>query len=92
VGHLGEARLVGQFSYDTLPSRSRDGARASIATASNLKSFIDELIESPRAMQQAASLVDLAGKPLIVLTAGREYDAAWLSVGISRISGPRRHG
>jgi hypothetical protein len=32
-----------------------------------------------RPLQQAASLVDFAGKPLIVITAGRGHDAKWLS-------------
>ena len=31
------------------------------------------------AVHQAASLVDFADKPLIVVTAGREHDAAWLA-------------
>jgi hypothetical protein len=31
------------------------------------------------AVQQAASLVDFASKHLIVITAGREHDAKWLS-------------
>jgi hypothetical protein len=30
-------------------------------------------------VQQAASLVDLAGKSLIVVAAGREHDSAWLA-------------
>ena len=30
-------------------------------------------------MQQAASLTDLADKPLIVLTAGRGHDAEWMA-------------
>jgi hypothetical protein len=79
VAHLGVPRPVGQFSYGTLPPRSRDEARVSIGTASNVKSFIDELSESPRAMRQAASVVELGNKPLIVVTAGRGNDAASLS-------------
>jgi pimeloyl-ACP methyl ester carboxylesterase len=79
AAHLGVARLYGQFSYDTLPPRSRDEARARSATASDVESFINEFREGGMAVQQAASLVDLAGKPLIVITAGREHDAAWLA-------------
>ena len=79
AAHLGVARLYGQFSYGSLPSRARDEARASIATARNVRSFIDELSASAFAVQQAASLVDLADRPLIVITAGREHDAQWFS-------------
>ena len=44
-----------------------------------MKSFLDELSESPTAMRQAASLVDFAAKPLIVVTAGRGHDAEWMA-------------
>jgi pimeloyl-ACP methyl ester carboxylesterase len=43
---LGLGRLVGQLSYGSLPPRSRDEVRASIATASNLRSTIDEFIQA----------------------------------------------
>jgi pimeloyl-ACP methyl ester carboxylesterase len=79
LAHLGVARLYAQFSYDTLPPRSRDEARARSATASDVESFINEFREGAMAVQQAASLVDFAGKPLIVITAGRGHDAEWLS-------------
>jgi pimeloyl-ACP methyl ester carboxylesterase len=79
VAHFGAARLVGQFSYGTLPPRSRDEARARSATASDVASFLNEFLQGSRAVHQAASLVDFAGKPLIVVTAGREHDAAWLA-------------
>jgi pimeloyl-ACP methyl ester carboxylesterase len=78
MAHLGVARLYAQFSYDTLPPRSRDEARARSATASDVESFINEFREGPMAVQ-AASLNDFAGKPLIVITAGRGHDAKWLS-------------
>ena len=45
-GPPGVARLYGQFSYGSLPSRALDEARASIATARNVRSFIDELSAS----------------------------------------------
>ena len=79
VAHLGVTRLYGQSAYGTLPPRSRDEARARGATASDLASFLNEFLEGSAATHQAASLVDLADKPLIVLTAGREHDAAWLA-------------
>jgi pimeloyl-ACP methyl ester carboxylesterase len=79
VAHLGVARVYGQSSYDTLPPRSRDEARARSATASDVASFLNEFLEGSMAVHQAASLVDFADKPLIVVTAGRGHDAAWLS-------------
>jgi pimeloyl-ACP methyl ester carboxylesterase len=79
LAHLGGARLVAQFSYENLPPRSRDEARARSATASYIGSYINEFLEGATTVQQAASLVDFAAKPLIVVTAGREHDSAWLA-------------
>ena len=61
----------------SLPPRSRDEVRASIATASNLRSTIDEYVQASASVKQAASLRDFADKPLVVLTAGSGSDAAW---------------
>jgi hypothetical protein len=61
------------------PPRSRNEARARSATDSDVESFINEFREGPMAVQQAASLNDFAGKPLIVITAGRGHNAQWLS-------------
>jgi pimeloyl-ACP methyl ester carboxylesterase len=79
VAHLGVTRVYGQSSYGTLPPRSRDEARARSATASDVASFLNEFLEGSIAVHQAASLADFADKPLIVVTAGRGHDAAWLS-------------
>jgi pimeloyl-ACP methyl ester carboxylesterase len=79
VAHLGVTRVYGQSSYGTLPPRSRDEARARSATASDVASFLNEFLEGSIAVHQAASLADFADKPLIVVTAGREHDAAWLA-------------
>jgi hypothetical protein len=79
MAHLGVARLYAQFSYDTLPPRSRDEARARSATASDVESSINEFRVGAMAVRQAASLLDFAGKPLIVITAGRGHDAKWLA-------------
>ena len=49
------------------------------AAPRQVRSFADELIESPAAMAQAKALTDLAGKPLAVVTAGRGHDDAWRS-------------
>src|SRR6266511_2976195 len=72
---LGLGRLYGQFAFGSLPPRSRDEVRASIATASNLRSTIDEFVQANASMEQAAALDDFADKPLVVLTAGSGSDA-----------------
>jgi pimeloyl-ACP methyl ester carboxylesterase len=76
---LGLGRLYGQLDVGSLPPRSRDEVRASIATASNLRSTIDEYVQANTSMEQAASLRDFADKPLVVLTAGSGSDAAHLA-------------
>jgi pimeloyl-ACP methyl ester carboxylesterase len=74
---LGLARLYGQFGVGDLPPRSTDEVRASIATASNLRSTIDEYVQASASVKEAASPRDFGDKPLIVLTAGSGHDAAW---------------
>lgn len=74
---LGLGRLYGQFALGSLPPRSRDEARASVATPSTLRSTIDEYVQANASVEQAAALGDFADKPLIVLTAGSGHDAAW---------------
>jgi pimeloyl-ACP methyl ester carboxylesterase len=74
---LGLARLYGQSAFGSLPPRSRDEVRASVATASTLRSTIDEYVQATASSEQAAALGDFADKPLIVLTAGSGHDAAW---------------
>jgi pimeloyl-ACP methyl ester carboxylesterase len=78
VSRLGGTRLVCHSSYGSLPPQSRDEERANCATARAARSTLDELSQSPTAMKQADALTDLAGKPLIVVTAGNS-DTAWLS-------------
>jgi pimeloyl-ACP methyl ester carboxylesterase len=79
IAHVGAARVVAQLSYDSLPPRSRDEARANSSTARHLDSFIEEFLEGSASVQQAATLNDLRGKPLIVLTADRNADDEWQS-------------
>jgi hypothetical protein len=74
---LGLSRLYGLSDYGSLPPRSRDEARATGASASAVRSTIDEYIQAGRSVRQAALLDDFAGKPLVVLTAGGGHDAAW---------------
>jgi pimeloyl-ACP methyl ester carboxylesterase len=77
VAHLGVGRLIAQSSYGTLPAPVRDQARAKASLARNLGSYIEEFVQANTAMQQAAALTTLNGKPLIVLTAGTGNDAGW---------------
>jgi pimeloyl-ACP methyl ester carboxylesterase len=77
AARLGLGRLYAQSDFGSLPPRSRDEVRASVATASMLRSTIDEYVQATASMEQAAALGDFADKPLIVLTAGSGHDAAW---------------
>ena len=77
AARLGLARLYAQSDFGSLPPRSRDEVRASVATASTLRSTIDEYVQATASIEQAAALRDFADKPLIVLTAGSGHDAAW---------------
>jgi hypothetical protein len=77
AARLGLARLYAQSAWGSLPPRSREEVRASDATASTLRSTIDEYLQANASSEQAATLRDLADKPLIVLTAGSGHDAAW---------------
>jgi pimeloyl-ACP methyl ester carboxylesterase len=74
---LGLGRLYAQFDYGSLPPRSRDEARASAATASQLRSTIDEYIQGNATVEQAAALTDFADNPLVVLTAGSGSSPGW---------------
>jgi pimeloyl-ACP methyl ester carboxylesterase len=77
AARLGLARLYAQSAFGSLPPRSREEVRASDATASTLRSTIDEYIQATASTEEAAALRDFADKPLIVLTAGSGHDGAW---------------
>jgi pimeloyl-ACP methyl ester carboxylesterase len=79
AARLGLGRLYAQSSFGSLPPRSRDEVRASVATASTVRSTIDEYLQANASIEQAAALRDFADKPLIVLTAGSGHDAAWFA-------------
>jgi pimeloyl-ACP methyl ester carboxylesterase len=78
TANLGAAHLLGD-PYDSLPPRSRDEVRATVSTAHSVQSYINEFREGAAATHQAATLVDFAGKPSIVVTAGRGHDESWLA-------------
>ena len=77
VGHLGAGRLIAQASYGSLPPHFRGEARANASTARYLRSWIEEFVAANTSMQQAASLTNLDGKPLIVVTADTGNAAGW---------------
>jgi pimeloyl-ACP methyl ester carboxylesterase len=52
---VGMGRLYAPFEVGSLPPRSRDEARASIATATTLRSTIDEYVQANASTQEAAS-------------------------------------
>src|SRR4051812_14891888 len=67
---LGLARLYANTAFASLPPQSRGQVRASLATSTNLRSAVDEFVQGNASAQEAASLTDFAGKPLVVLAAG----------------------
>lgn len=76
IADLGAAHLVGD-AYDSLPPRARDEARASVFTSRSVRSYLDELRAGAASAHQAATLVDVGSKPLVVVTAGRGNSATW---------------
>ena len=77
MAHLGAGRLIAQASYGSLPPHVRGEARANASTASYLRSYVDEFVAASTAMQQAASLTNLDGRPLVVVTADTGNAAGW---------------
>src|SRR5919199_4181080 len=75
VAGLGLGRLYGQVAEGGLPPRSTGEVRASVATASNLRSTIDEYVQASSSVHHAGALTDFGAKPLVVLTAGVGSDA-----------------
>lgn len=75
LGRLGLTRLEASAEGGGLPPQSRDGVRASVATGSNLRSFVDEFVQANSSMGEAGAFQDFGAKPLVVLTAGSGSDA-----------------
>ena len=74
---MGAGRLIAQASYSSLPPYFRGEARANASTARYLRSSIEEFVAANTSMQQAASLTNLDGKPLVVVTADTGNAAGW---------------
>ena len=67
---LGLTRLYAPAEGGGLPPQSRDAVRASVATGSNLRSFVDEFAQADSSSAEAGSFTTFGAKPLVVLTAG----------------------
>jgi pimeloyl-ACP methyl ester carboxylesterase len=80
AARVGLVRLIGSFTYGSLPPQPRDEVRAATATADYASGWIDEFVQANASGGEAAMLTDFGDKPLIVLTAGAEtnptHDAA----------------
>jgi pimeloyl-ACP methyl ester carboxylesterase len=77
TGRLGLTRLLA--SGGSLPPEASDGVRATVATGTNLRSFVDEFAQANSSMAEAGSFKDFGAKPLVVLTAGSGSDAALIA-------------
>jgi pimeloyl-ACP methyl ester carboxylesterase len=77
ISHLGVGRLLAHFAYDSLPSRLRSEARANASTVRDFRSAINDYGIGNASMQQASSLKNLNGKPLIVVTADELNEDGW---------------
>src|SRR6266568_578839 len=76
----GVGRLIGLGGgYGTLPPHSAAEVRAKTATSASLRSTIDEFLQANASEHEAATLTDFGDKPLVVLTAGRGSNAAWMA-------------
>jgi pimeloyl-ACP methyl ester carboxylesterase len=79
AARLGLGRLYSLSAYDSLPPQSREEVRATISTASTVRSTIEEFAQASTSMQQAGALRDFGAKPLVILTAGSGSDVSWLA-------------
>jgi pimeloyl-ACP methyl ester carboxylesterase len=79
LARLGVTRVYSHVAFNSLPPKARDEVRASLTTASNLRSFIDEFVQANASGEAAAALNDLGDKPLLVLTAGDGSDVALMA-------------
>jgi pimeloyl-ACP methyl ester carboxylesterase len=76
---IGLGRLFGRISYTELPAQALSDVRASSVRASHVATTVDEYLVAGRSAFEGGELTDLAGKPLIVLTASSGNAAGWMS-------------
>jgi pimeloyl-ACP methyl ester carboxylesterase len=77
LARTGLARLTSGIGFGGLPAQARSEERAFASTAYEWRGQRDEFSELPTAFKQAQVLTDLAGKPLIVVTAGKDEQTGW---------------
>jgi pimeloyl-ACP methyl ester carboxylesterase len=78
LARFGLLGLASTHSYSGLPPQARAEERAFWSTANHYRSLRDEFLELPAALTQAQALKTLGGKPLIVVTAGKNALTGWL--------------
>jgi pimeloyl-ACP methyl ester carboxylesterase len=78
LARIGLFQLVNRFAGDPLPVPVRDEERAVVSTGNLNRIQRDEFAELPMTLKEAAELITLADRPLIVVTAGKGADAGWL--------------
>ena len=79
TARIGLGNLFGQLSADGLPPQSEGEVRSGSASVNAIRSTIDEYAYGGASAREAGALHDLADKPLIVVTAGREHPASWFA-------------
>lgn len=72
-------RIAAQLDFDSLPPGWREEARASAATARQLRSTIDEYVSAGPSVTEASLLDSFDDKPLVVLTAGSGSAPGWFA-------------
>lgn len=77
VARLGLGRVFAAIFPADLPAQEQSQVQASAATAGTLRSTLQEYATANASMVQAASVRDLADKPLMVLSAGTGNAADW---------------
>jgi hypothetical protein len=69
--------MTSGIGFGGLPAQARNEERAFASTAREWRGQRDEFSKLPTAFKQAQALTDLAGKPLIVVTAGKDQQTGW---------------
>ncbi len=77
AARLGLGRVFAAIFPADLPPQEQSQVQASAATAGTLRSTLQEYATANASMVQAASVRDLADKPLMVLSAGTGNAADW---------------
>ena len=77
LSRIGVGRLVYLTAVGELPSNARSEERAFWSAARHYRSLRDEFSELRTALPEAGEIESLGGKPLIVVTAGKDAADGW---------------